>query len=66
MTTEWSGNIIRKKRAKLKLTQRKLADWVGCRTQTVSDWEADLYAPRDAYAVKLGEVFERLEKQGKK
>jgi DNA-binding transcriptional regulator YiaG len=41
------------------LTQQQLADELGVRQQTVSEWETGVYRPRGASARLLGIVAER-------
>jgi len=42
------------------LTQRKLADRLGTRQQTISEWETGMYRPRGASATLLSIVAERV------
>ena len=46
------GINLRKHRKKAKLTQRQLADAVGVKNNTVSDWESERTSP-DTDAIKL-------------
>lgn len=55
----WNAARVRALRRYLRLTQRQLADEMGVRQQTVSEWETGLYAPRGASARLLGIVAER-------
>ena len=41
------------------LTQRELADRLGTRQQTISEWELGLYQPRGASSTLLSIVAER-------
>ena len=41
------------------LTQRELADRLGTRQQTISEWETGMYKPRGASATLLSIVAER-------
>jgi DNA-binding transcriptional regulator YiaG len=41
------------------LTQRKLADRLGTRQQTISEWETDMYKPRGASATLLSIIAEQ-------
>jgi DNA-binding transcriptional regulator YiaG len=43
---EWPARNVRALRQYLGLTQQQLADELGTRQQTVSEWETGLYAPR--------------------
>ncbi|MFC2056340.1 helix-turn-helix domain-containing protein [Chloroflexota bacterium] len=46
-------------RRHLGLTQRDLADRLGTRQQTISEWEKGMYKPRGASATLLSIVAER-------
>lgn len=64
MTTDrprerWDARRVRLLRARLGLTQRELADELGVRQQTVSEWETGAYQPRGASARLLRLVAER-------
>lgn len=65
MNQEWTSKIIRKMRGQYKLTQRELAEQIGCRAQTISDWELGRHAPGNAYNKLLGTVFSQLKKEEK-
>ncbi len=56
---EWKAQSVRSLRQSLKLTQRGLAQELGVRQQTVSDWETGIYTPRGASARLLDIVAER-------
>jgi DNA-binding transcriptional regulator YiaG len=55
----WEASGVRALRRHLGLTQRDLADELGVRQQTVSEWETGLYRPRGASARLLAIVAER-------
>ena len=55
----WDGERVRALRERLGLTQRQLADALGVRQQTVSEWETGVYQPRGASARMLRIVAER-------
>jgi len=55
----WDGDRIRKLRRQLNLTQRELADELGTRQQTISEWETNMYQPRGTSATLLSIVAER-------
>jgi DNA-binding transcriptional regulator YiaG len=55
----WDREHIRALRQHLKLTQAKLADELGTRQQTISEWETGMYKPRGASATLLTLVAER-------
>ena len=50
---QWDSKQIRSLRRHLGLTQRELADTLGTRQQTISEWELGLYKPRGASATLL-------------
>ena len=56
---QWSSEHIRALRHHLGLTQRELADRLGTRQQTISEWETGLYKPRGASSTLLSMVAER-------
>jgi len=56
---QWDGNNIRALRIHLGLTQRELADQLGTRQQTISEWEKGLYRPRGTSSTLLSIVAER-------
>jgi transcriptional regulator with XRE-family HTH domain len=45
----------------MKLSQWELAEQLGTRQQTVSEWETGRYRPRGASATLLGMIAERAE-----
>ncbi len=56
---QWDSEHIRTLRRYLDLTQRELADRLGTRQQTISEWEKGMYKPRGASATLLSIVAER-------
>jgi DNA-binding transcriptional regulator YiaG len=56
---EWNAAGIRALRKHMRLTQGELADELGTRQQTVSEWETGQYRPRGASAKLLGIIAER-------
>jgi DNA-binding transcriptional regulator YiaG len=56
---QWSKEEIRALRQHLNLTQVKLAEELGTRQQTISEWENGMYRPRGASATLLSIVAER-------
>ena len=58
---QWDSQRIRALRRHLGLTQRELADRLGTRQQTISEWEKGLYTPRGASVTLLSIVAERAE-----
>ena len=55
----WDGQGVRALRQHLKLTQAKLAEELGTRQQTISEWETGMYKPRGTSATLLSIVAER-------
>jgi DNA-binding transcriptional regulator YiaG len=55
----WDAAGVRALRERLGMTQRQLADELGVRQQTVSEWETGAYQPRGASARLLRIVAER-------
>ena len=56
---EWDGKSIRELRRTMNVTQQELADKLGTRQQTISEWETDMYRPRGTSATLLSIVAER-------
>ena len=56
---QWDGSNIRALRNYLGLTQQELADQLGTRQQTISEWEKGLYRPRGTSSTLLSIVAER-------
>ena len=57
----WDSEHIRALRRHLGLTQRELADRLGTRQQTISEWEIGLYKPRGASSTLLSIIAERAD-----
>lgn len=55
----WEARQLRALRQHLGLTQEQLAQELGIRQQTISEWERGLYQPRGASATLLRLVAER-------
>jgi putative transcriptional regulator len=55
----WDSDGIKALRAHLGLTQQELADELGTRQQTISEWETGMYSPRGTSATLLSLVAER-------
>ena len=56
---QWGKEEIKALRQHLNLTQVKLAEELGTRQQTISEWENGMYRPRGASATLLSIVAER-------
>lgn len=56
---EWDSVRIRALRKHLGITQREMADRLGTRQQTISEWELGLYRPRGASSTLLSIVAEQ-------
>ena len=56
---QWDSEQVRTLRRHLGLTQRALADRLGTRQQTISEWEKGMYQPRGASSTLLSIVAER-------
>jgi len=55
----WHKESIRALRQHLELTQMKLAEELGTRQQTISEWENGMYQPRGASVKLLSIIAER-------
>ena len=55
---QWSKEEVRALRQHLNLTQVKLAEELGTRQQTISEWEKGMYRPRGASSTLLSIVAE--------
>jgi DNA-binding transcriptional regulator YiaG len=56
---QWDKEAVRALRKHLNLTQAKMADQLGTRQQTISEWEKGVYHPRGISATVLNIVAER-------
>ncbi len=56
---QWDSEYIQALRRHLSLTQRELAERLGTRQQTISEWETGMYKPRGASATLLSIIAER-------
>lgn len=56
----WDAGKVRALRQHLGLTQQGLADELGTRQQTVSEWERGMYKPRGASSTLLSMIAERV------
>jgi DNA-binding transcriptional regulator YiaG len=55
----WDSRSIRALRNHLGMTQQELADELGMRQQTISEWETGMYRPRGGTATLLTMIAER-------
>lgn len=55
----WEAGRVRALRQHLGLSQQQMADELGTRQQTISEWETGLYRPRGASARLLSLIAER-------
>ena len=58
---QWGSEHVRALRRHLGLTQREMADRLGTRQQTISEWEKGIYQPRGASSTLLSIVAERAD-----
>lgn len=58
-TLQWNGELIKAMRLHLGFTQEQLAEELGVRQQTVSEWENGVYAPTRATSKHLALVAEQ-------
>ena len=54
--SNWNKERIQALRRHLGLTQQGLADQLGTRQQTISEWETGMYQPRGASATLLSMI----------
>ena len=56
---QWDSVRVRALREHMGLTQQEMADQLGTRQQTISEWETGMYQPRGASSTLLTMVAER-------
>ena len=56
---EWDSVRVRALREHMGLTQQEMADQLGTRQQTISEWETGMYQPRGASSTLLTMVAEK-------
>ena len=56
---QWDSEYILALRRHLGLTQRELAERLGTRQQTISEWETGMYKPRGASSTLLSIIAEQ-------
>jgi DNA-binding transcriptional regulator YiaG len=59
-TVMWNGDLIKALRFHMELSQAQLAEELGVRQQTISEWETGAYAPKRAMSKYLTMVAERV------
>jgi DNA-binding transcriptional regulator YiaG len=57
----WDSQSIQALRQHLGLTQQEMADHLGTRQQTISEWETGMYQPRGTAATLLSLVAEKAD-----
>ena len=58
-SVRWDSERIRALRSHLGMTQQELADELGTRQQTISEWETGMYRPRGTSSTVLNMIAER-------
>jgi len=56
---QWDSRRIQNLRRHLGLTQHQMADRLGVRQQTISEWETGMYQPRGASSTLLSIIAEQ-------
>ena len=56
---QWDSEHIQSLRRHLGLTQNQMAETLGTRQQTISEWETGMYRPRGASVTLLSIIAER-------
>jgi DNA-binding transcriptional regulator YiaG len=60
-TVLWNGELVKALRFHMGLSQGQLAEELGVRQQTISEWETEVYAPGRAMSKYLSMVAERAD-----
>jgi DNA-binding XRE family transcriptional regulator len=55
----WNSEMVKALRHHMQASQGELAEELGVRQQTVSEWETEVYAPKKAMSKLLGYIAER-------
>lgn len=55
---DWDARMVRSLREHIGVTQQEMADRLGIRQQTVSEWENEAYRPRGASVTLLKMIAE--------
>ena len=58
---QWNSQNVQNLRRHLGLTQQQLADRLGVRQQTISEWETGMYQPRGASSTLLSIIAEQAD-----
>lgn len=58
---KWNSQSIQALRQHLGMTQHEMAEYLGTRQQTISEWETGMYQPRGASVTLLSMVAEKAE-----
>jgi len=53
---KWSAQDVRELRWRLGWSQAEFARHLGCRQQTISEWETGVYEPQNAYSKLLSHL----------
>lgn len=56
---DWDSARVRALREHMGITQQEMAEQLGTRQQTISEWETGMYQPRGASSTLLTMVAER-------
>jgi len=56
---QWDNKRVQALRRHLGLTQRQMAEKLGTRQQTISEWEIGMYKPRGASSTLLSIIAEQ-------
>jgi len=56
---KWDSTDVRALRKHMGLTQQEMADRLGTRQQTISEWELGLYRPRGASSTLLSIIADQ-------
>ena len=56
---QWDGKRVQALRRHLELTQHQMAERLGTRQQTISEWETGMYEPRGASSTLLSIIAEQ-------
>jgi len=56
---QWNSERVKELRSHLGMTQQELAEELGTRQQTISEWETGMYSPRGTSSTVLSIVAER-------